>query len=77
LLRFAQSTSTIRDMGVAEKKVLLNKLKQASSTEELLHLEKRLKNQISDRNRREKQRTRELAKQSALITHQHNERRKA
>ncbi|WP_219079337.1 hypothetical protein [Vibrio parahaemolyticus] len=64
-------------MGVAEKKVLLNKLKQASSTEELLHLEKRLKNQISDRNRREKQRTRELAKQSALITHQHNERRKA
>ncbi|MDW1500493.1 hypothetical protein [Vibrio sp. YT-19(2023)] len=77
LLRFAQSTSAIRDMGVAEKKVLLNKLKQASSTEELLHLEKRLKNQISDRNRREKQRTRELAKQSALITHQHNERRKA
>ncbi|HBH7905592.1 TPA: hypothetical protein KDX60_000686 [Vibrio parahaemolyticus] len=77
LLRFAQSTSAIRDMGVAEKKVLLNKLKQASSTEELLHLEKRLKNQISDRNRREKQRTREVAKQSALITHQHNERRKA
>ncbi|MBO0242392.1 MULTISPECIES: hypothetical protein [unclassified Vibrio] len=77
LKRFAQSTSAIRDVGVAEKKVLLNKLKQASSTEELLHLEKRLKNQISDRNRREKQRTRELAKQSALITHQHNERRKA
>lgn len=77
LLRFAQSTSAIRDMGVAEKKVLLNKLKQASSTEELLHLEKKLKNQISDRNRKEKQRTKELAKQAALVTHTHNERRKA
>ncbi|EGR1297500.1 hypothetical protein EAF56_15935 [Vibrio alginolyticus] len=77
LKRFVQSTSAIREMSGAEKKVLLTKLKQASSTEELLHLEKKLKNQISDRNRRERTRTRELAKQSALITHQHNERRKA
>ncbi|MCS0403423.1 hypothetical protein [Vibrio diabolicus] len=77
LKRFAQSTSAIRDMGVAEKKVLLNKLKQASSTEELLDLERKLKNQVSDRNRKEKARTKELAKQAALVTHTHNERRKA
>ncbi len=77
LKRFAQSTSAIRDMGVAEKKVLLNKLKQASSTEELLHLEKKLKNQVSDTNRKERARTRELAKQAALITRQNNERRMA
>lgn len=77
LKRFVQSTSAIREMSGAEKKVLLNKLRQARSTEELLHLEKKLKNQISDRNRRERTRTQELAKQSALITHQHNERRKA
>ncbi|MBE4382415.1 hypothetical protein HJ030_04485 [Vibrio parahaemolyticus] len=77
LLRFAQSTSAIRDMNGAEKKVLLNKLKQAKTTEELLHLEKRLKNELSDTNRKEKARTRELAKQAALITRQNNERRMA
>ncbi|EOX4455681.1 hypothetical protein ACJ5M8_000693 [Vibrio antiquarius] len=77
LRRFVQSTSAIRDMDVAEKKVLLTKLKQAKTTEELLHLEKKLKNQVSDTNRKEKQRTRELAKQAALVTHTHNERRKA
>ncbi|ELA6659763.1 TPA: hypothetical protein O4H39_001534 [Vibrio alginolyticus] len=77
LLRFAQSTSAIRDMNGAEKKVLLNKLKQAKTTEELLHLEKRLKNELSDTNRKEKVRTRELAKQAALITRQNNERRMA
>ncbi len=77
LLRFAQSTSAIRDMNGAEKKVLLNKLKQAKTTEELLHLEKKLKNQLSDTNRKEKARTRELSKQAALITRQNNERRMA
>ncbi|MDG2589901.1 hypothetical protein P7M45_23465, partial [Vibrio parahaemolyticus] len=75
--RFSQSTSAIREMSGAEKKVLLNKLRQAKTTEELLHLEKKLKNQISDRNRRERTRTRELAKQAALITKQNNDRRKA
>ncbi|MFH4522915.1 hypothetical protein WMQ59_00010 [Vibrio diabolicus] len=77
LKRFAQSTSAIRDMNGAEKKVLLNKLKQAKTTEELLHLEKKLKNQLSDTNRKEKARTRELSKQAALITRQNNERRMA
>ncbi|TOP19552.1 hypothetical protein CGH22_09315, partial [Vibrio parahaemolyticus] len=77
LKRFSQSTSAIREMSGAEKKVLLNKLRQAKTTEELLHLEKKLKNQISDRNRRERTRTRELAKQAALITKQNNDRRKA
>ncbi len=77
LLRFAQSTSAIRDMNGAEKKVLLNKLKQAKTTDELLHLEKKLKNQVSDTNRKEKARTRELSKQAALITRQNNERRMA
>ncbi|EOX3980862.1 hypothetical protein ACM9ES_003928 [Vibrio alginolyticus] len=77
LLRFAQSTSAIRDMNGAEKKVLLNKLKQAKTTEELLHLEKKLKNQLSDTNRKERSRTRELSKQAALITRQNNERRMA
>ncbi|MFG0389788.1 hypothetical protein, partial [Vibrio sp. zbq_2] len=77
LLRFTQSTSAIRDMNGAEKKVLLNKLKQAKTTDELLHLEKKLKNQVSDTNRKEKARTRELSKQAALITRQNNERRMA
>ncbi|MDW1909312.1 MULTISPECIES: hypothetical protein [unclassified Vibrio] len=77
LLRFTQSTSAIRDMNGAEKKVLLNKLKQAKTTDELLHLEKKLKNQVSDTNRKEKIRTRELSKQAALITRQNNERRMA
>ncbi|MGL1201104.1 hypothetical protein ACSTK0_08885 [Vibrio parahaemolyticus] len=77
LKRFAQSTSAIRDLNVAEKKVLLTKLKQASSVEELLHLERKLKTQITDRNSKEKARTRELAKQAALITKQNNERRMA
>ncbi|MDW2320592.1 hypothetical protein R7127_09900 [Vibrio sp. 1159] len=77
LKRFAQSTSAIRDMNGAEKKVLLNKLKQAKTIEELLHLEKKLKNQLSDTNRKEKARTRELSKQAALITRQNNERRMA
>ncbi|HCH0722013.1 TPA: hypothetical protein NKO64_000497 [Vibrio parahaemolyticus] len=77
LKRFAQSTSAIRDMNGAEKKVLLNKLKQAKTTEELLHLEKKLKNQVSDTNRKERARTRELSKQAALITRQNNERRMA
>ncbi|BCG20765.1 hypothetical protein [Vibrio alginolyticus] len=77
LLRFTQSTSAIRDMNGAEKKVLLNKLKQAKTTEELLHLEKKLKNQLSDTNRKERSRTRELSKQAALITRQNNERRMA
>ncbi|TOH00435.1 hypothetical protein CGI90_25620, partial [Vibrio parahaemolyticus] len=45
--------------------------------EELLHLEKKLKNQLSDTNRKEKARTRELSKQAALITRQNNERRMA
>ncbi|HCG8743453.1 TPA: hypothetical protein N2903_004228 [Vibrio parahaemolyticus] len=77
LLRISQSTSAIRDMNGAEKKVLLNKLKQAKTTEELLHLEKKLKNQLSDTNRKERSRTRELSKQAALITRQNNERRMA
>ncbi|HHX8286147.1 TPA: hypothetical protein ACVOYT_004316 [Vibrio diabolicus] len=77
LKRFSQSTSAIRDMNGAEKKVLLNKLKQAKTTEELLHLEKKLKNQVSDTNRKERARTRELSKQAALITRQNNERRMA
>lgn len=77
LKRFAQSTSAVRDLGSAEKKVLLTKLKQAKTTDELLDMEKKLKNQVSDTNRKEKQRTRELAKQAALITRQNNERRKA
>ncbi|HHY0476647.1 TPA: hypothetical protein ACVU4O_003453 [Vibrio parahaemolyticus] len=77
LKRFTQSTSAIRDMNGAEKKVLLNKLKQAKTTDELLHLEKKLKNQVSDTNRKEKIRTRELSKQAALITRQNNERRMA
>ncbi|MGI3038636.1 hypothetical protein [Vibrio diabolicus] len=77
LKRFALSTSAIRDMSSAEKMVLLNKLKQAKTTEDLLHLEKKLKNEISDTNRKEKIRTRELAKQAALITRQNNERRMA
>lgn len=77
LKRFAQSTSAIRDMNGAEKKVLLNKLKQAKTTEELLTLEKKLKTQLSDTNRKEKIRTRELSKQAALITRQNNERRMA
>ncbi|MFG0911217.1 hypothetical protein [Vibrio sp. FYR_4] len=77
LKRFAQSTSAIRDMNGVEKKVLLNKLKQAKSTEELLDLEKKLKTQVGDINRKEKARTRELSKQAALITRQNNERRMA
>ncbi|EPP6379623.1 hypothetical protein ACUNB6_000944 [Vibrio alginolyticus] len=77
LRRFVQSTSAVRDLSAVEKKVLLTKLKQASTTEELLHLEKKLKNQVSDTNRKEKQRTRELAKQAALITKQNNARRMA
>ncbi|MEZ8937903.1 hypothetical protein AB6E05_01195 [Vibrio alginolyticus] len=77
LKRFVQSTSAVRDLSAVEKKVLLTKLKQAKTTDELLHLEKKLKNQVSDTNRKEKQRTKELAKQAALVTHTHNERRKA
>jgi len=77
LRRFVQSTSAIRDMDVAEKKVLLTKLKQAKTTDELLDLEKKLKNRVSDTNRKEKVRTRELAKQAALITKQNNARRMA
>lgn len=77
LKRFAQSTSAIRDMDGAEKKVLLTKLKQAKTIDELFDLEKKLKNQVSDTNRRERARTRELSKQAALITRQNNERRMA
>lgn len=77
LKRFAQSTSAIRDMNSAEKKVLLTRLKQANTKDELLDMEKKLKNRVSDTNRREKQRTRELAKQAALITKQNNARRMA
>ncbi len=77
LKRFVQSTSAIRDMGSAEKKVLLTKLKQAKTTDELLDMEKKLKNRVSDTNRKEKVRTRELAKQAALITKQNNARRMA
>ncbi len=77
LRRFVQSTSAIRDMDVAEKKILLTKLKQAKTTDELLDLEKKLKNRVSDTNRKEKVRTRELAKQAALITKQNNARRMA
>lgn len=77
LKNFVLSNQSIRNLDVAEKKVLLTKLKQAKSVEELLHLERKLKTQITDRNRKEKSRTKELAKQAALITHQNNERRKA
>lgn len=77
LRRFVQSTSAIRDMNSAEKKVLLTKLKQAKTTDELLDMEKKLKNRVSDTNRKEKVRTRELAKQAALITKQNNARRMA
>lgn len=77
LKRFSQSTSAIRDMNSAEKKVLLTKLKQAKTTGALLDMEKKLKNRVSDTNRRERVRTRELAKQAALITKQNNARRMA
>lgn len=77
LKRFVLSNNEIRQMSALEKKLLLDKLKQAKTTTELLHLERQLKTQITDRNRKEKSRTRELAKQAALITHQNNERRKA
>lgn len=77
LKRFVQSTSAVRDLSAVEKKVLLTKLKQAKTTDELLDMEKKLKNRVSDTNRKEKVRTRELAKQAALITKQNNERRKA
>ncbi|EPX6937762.1 tape measure protein [Vibrio alginolyticus] len=66
LKRFVQSTAAIRDLSVIEKKVLLSKLKQAKTTEDLLHLEKRLKNQVTDRQRKEKARTRELQKQQGI-----------
>lgn len=66
LKRFVQSTAAIRDLSVIEKKVLLSKLKQAKTTEDLLHLEKRLKNQVTDRQRKEKARTRELQKQQEI-----------
>ncbi|EOX4826298.1 hypothetical protein ACRTEU_23385 [Vibrio alginolyticus] len=77
LKRFVQSTSAVRDLSAVEKKVLLTKLKQAKTTDELLDMEKKLKNRVSDTNRKEKVRTRELAKQAALITKQNNARRMA
>ncbi len=66
LKRFVLSNAAIRDLDVSEKKVLLTKLKQAKTVEELLHLEKKLKSQITDRNRRERTRTRELQKQQGI-----------
>lgn len=66
LKRFVLSNAAIRDLDVSEKKVLLTKLKQAKTVQELLHLEKKLKSQITDRNRRERTRTRELQKQQGI-----------
>ncbi|MCY9877742.1 tape measure protein [Vibrio natriegens] len=66
LKRFVQSTGAIRDLDVAHKKALLTQLKQAKTVEELLNLERKLKNQVSDRNRKEKQRTRELQRQQGI-----------
>lgn len=77
LKNFVLSNAEIRDMDVGEKRVLLNKLKQAKSVEDLRYQEKKLKAEVSDTNRKEKQRTRELAKQAALITKQNNARRMA
>ncbi|MCR9626921.1 hypothetical protein NB520_03570 [Vibrio antiquarius] len=77
LKNFVLSNAEIRDMDVGEKKLLLNKLKQAKSVEDLRYQEKKLKTEVSDTNRKERARTRELAKQAALITKQNNARRMA
>ncbi|WP_394133583.1 tape measure protein [Vibrio parahaemolyticus] len=66
LKRFVLSNQAVRDLDVSEKKVLLTKLKQASTTQELLHLERKLKTQVTDRNRKEKSRTRELQRQQGI-----------
>ncbi|ELA8172836.1 hypothetical protein RGL50_000289 [Vibrio alginolyticus] len=77
LKNFVLSNAEIRDMDVGEKKILLSRLKQAKTVEELRYQQKKLKTEISDTNRKEKVRTRELAKQAALITKQNNARRMA
>ncbi|EQB4356549.1 hypothetical protein ACYJ3L_000872 [Vibrio alginolyticus] len=77
LKNFVLSNAEIRDMDVGEKKLLLNRLKQAKSVEDLRYQEKKLKAEVSDTNRKERVRTRELAKQAALITKQNNARRMA
>ncbi|MFN1551233.1 tape measure protein [Vibrio natriegens] len=66
LKRFVLSNSELRKMSGVEKKILLDKLKQAKTVEELLHLERKLKTQITDRNRKEKSRTRELQRQKNI-----------
>lgn len=75
LKNFVLSNAEIRDMDVGEKKLLLSRLKQAKTVEELRYQQKKLKTEISDTNRKERVRTRELAKQAALITKQNNARR--
>ncbi|HHF2897639.1 TPA: hypothetical protein ACPJZU_000151 [Vibrio alginolyticus] len=77
LKNFVLSNAEIRDMDVGEKKLLLSRLKQAKTVEELRYQQKKLKTEISDTNRKERVRTRELAKQAALITKQNNARRMA
>ncbi len=66
LKRFVLSNAAIRDLDVSQKKVLLTQLKQARTVEELLHLERKLKTSVIDRNRKEKARTRELQKQQGI-----------
>ncbi|UYI49650.1 tape measure protein [Vibrio natriegens] len=66
LKRFVLSNQAVRDLDISEKKVLLTKLKQASTSQELLHLERKLKTQVTDRNRKEKARTRELQRQQGI-----------
>lgn len=77
LKNFVLSNAEIRDMDVGEKKLLLSRLKQAKTVEELRYQQKKLKTEISDTNRKERVRTRELTKQAALITKQNNARRMA
>ncbi len=75
--RFISSNKELRSMSGVQKKILIDKLREAKTVESLLVLEKRLKHEVTDKAREERNRTRELAKQAALITKQNNERRKA
>ncbi|EMK3507878.1 tape measure protein [Vibrio parahaemolyticus] len=66
LKNFVLSNQAVRDLDVTEKKRLLTLLKSAKTTEELLHLERKLKAQVTDRNRKERNRTRELQRQQGI-----------
>ena len=64
--RFVSSNRELREMSGVQKKILIDKLRDAKTVESLLALEKRLKHEITDRNRRERTRTRELQKQQGI-----------